>query len=450
MKNSATWLLLISLMLTALVAPSFGQSPLKKRPKLKDFGSSLERLQWDAIKKQSVDSKPRKKASGGADEDVIQTETDLVTSDLLVVDGKGKLVSNLTAADFVIIEDGRPQEVAHFERGDNASVPRTIVLIIDYGCTQLPVLRRSIDAAKLLVGKLGPLDKMAIVTDDVELISDFTNDKKKLQKKLEAVYKKPNTAFDPTVVHNWHTWGKGLQYSALMAVLKEAFIEEDLRPIIIFQTDGSQVYGLRDPVVPEALPPDLADDFRAEQLKEISRKIKYRHEHRISDFSLDDVYRAVEKSRATIYTVVPEYRFLNRSLDQQVNLIKLRMNNGYLRSVSGEQPWVQQQARARLEVWRPTSEANLVWWAQQQEKSQDALAGVAARSGGWTEFLETPEDADGIYSRILADINHRYLVGYYPKNKLRDGARRRVKFEVRNHPEYHVLGRKSYYAPGPQ
>ena len=56
-----------------------------------------------------------------------------------------------------------------------------------------------------------------------------------------------------------------------------------------------------------------------EKLESVSKKPNTPFEHRISDFSLDDVYRAVERSRATIYTVVPEYRFLNRSLDQQVN-----------------------------------------------------------------------------------------------------------------------------------
>ena len=80
---------------------------------------------------------------------------------------------------------------------------------------------------------------------------------------------------------------------------------------------------------------------------------------------------------------------------------------------------------------------------------QMALSAVAPRSGGWTEFLETPDQAEGIYNRILADINHRYIVGYYPTNKTHDGARRKIKFEVKGHPEYYVLGRTSYYAPVP-
>jgi len=82
-------------------------------------------------------------------------------------------------------------------------------------------------------------------------------------------------------------------------------------------------------------------------------------------------------------------------------------------------------------------------------KVQGALAKVATISGGWTEFLEQPSQADEIYSRIVSDINRRYLVGYYPTNKEHDGKLRKISFEVRGHPEYVVMGRKAYYAPDP-
>jgi hypothetical protein len=51
-----------------------------------------------------------------------------------------------------------------------------------------------------------------------------------------------------------------------------------------------------------------------------------------------------------------------------------------------------------------------------------------------------------VYARILADINRRYVIGYYPSNKELDGKLREVRVEVRGHPEYAVQGRRSYYA----
>jgi hypothetical protein len=82
-------------------------------------------------------------------------------------------------------------------------------------------------------------------------------------------------------------------------------------------------------------------------------------------------------------------------------------------------------------------------------KMQAMLASVATVSGGWADFLEKPEQADAIYSRIFSDINQRYIVGYYPTNKERDGKRRKIEFKVKGHPEYQVYGRLSYFAPEP-
>ena len=66
-----------------------------------------------------------------------------------------------------------------------------------------------------------------------------------------------------------------------------------------------------------------------------------------------------------------------------------------------------------------------------------------------TEFLETPDQADQIYARIFSDINQRYIVGYYPTNKERDGKRRKIDFKVKGHPDYQIFGRRSYVAPKP-
>jgi len=79
---------------------------------------------------------------------------------------------------------------------------------------------------------------------------------------------------------------------------------------------------------------------------------------------------------------------------------------------------------------------------------QQAAEGVADLTGGQTFFLEQPDQAADIYSRILSDVNRRYVIGYYPTNKATDGKRRQVAIEVRNHLDYIVQGRKSYIAAG--
>lgn len=78
------------------------------------------------------------------------------------------------------------------------------------------------------------------------------------------------------------------------------------------------------------------------------------------------------------------------------------------------------------------------------------LVGIAKYTGGWADFLEQPEQANEVYTRILNNINMRYIIGYYPTNRVRDGKRRKVSLEVRGHPEYVVWGRKTYFSPEPE
>jgi hypothetical protein len=134
---------LIAILVLLFVPTSlFAQTPRKKH---KDFGSSLKKLQWDPAKKEAVAIELPKSQTIDEDVDVIRTETSLVAWDVLVLDQKGNNIDGLTAADFVVVEDNQPQNVRHFFLGDNQSVPRSIVLIIDYSASQFRYLRNSID-----------------------------------------------------------------------------------------------------------------------------------------------------------------------------------------------------------------------------------------------------------------------------------------------------------------
>src|SRR4029079_3640152 len=113
-------------------------------------------------------------------------------------------------------------------------------------------------------------------------------------------------------------YGLSAQYSALLATLNEAFNNEDQRPIIVFQTDGDEAKYLRDsiiqPHVPDGLPPEWVAPVQAN----IEAQLKIQRDG-MTGFSLEDVYRAVEKSRATIYTVVPGKKFIGLTPNQQID-----------------------------------------------------------------------------------------------------------------------------------
>jgi hypothetical protein len=115
-------------------------------------------------------------------------------------------------------------------------VPRSIALIIDYSGSQFPYIENSVEAAKVLIDKLGPRDRLAIITDDIEMLCDFTTNKTELKKKLDILLERSRGKKSLLGLGGKNRrLGLSAQYSALMATLKEAFDAEDQRPIIVFK-----------------------------------------------------------------------------------------------------------------------------------------------------------------------------------------------------------------------
>jgi VWFA-related protein len=418
----------------------FAQNPPRKKPQLTNFGSSLKRLKWDPKQNAAVERKPKNNtAKGSGDGDVVRVETSLVVSDVLVLDQRGQPVQGLTPKDFVITEDGEPQQVGMLSLGDDQKIPRSIVLIFDDSSSQFPFIHTSVAAAKTLIDKLGPRDTMAIVTSEIELLADFTSDKDKLKETLQALEKRSA----PYYLSPLKQRSRSNVYSALMATLKEAFDGEDIRPIVILQTDGDDLQMLRNPIIKPIILPDVSPDERRENERMVAGIEEYIRQYH-TEFSLDDVYKAAQKSRATIYTITPGFQLIGLSADEE-----LAQYAAWHRKIllSWEPPGRIKQAEAKLSNLSIVDQRIQAAYA---EKMQSALALLATITGGWENFLGDPSQADEIYSHILSDMNRRYIVGYYPTNKEHDGKRRKLGIDVRGHPEYIVMSRKSYFSPEPE
>lgn len=98
------------------------RAPAQDKPRLRDFGSSL---------KKHSQKNPAESQTTNAD-DVVRVRTDLVVCDVMVVDNQGKAILGLDRSDFVISEDGHPEQIGTFSLGDAPTIPRSIVLIMDY------------------------------------------------------------------------------------------------------------------------------------------------------------------------------------------------------------------------------------------------------------------------------------------------------------------------------
>jgi Ca-activated chloride channel homolog len=113
-------------------------------------------------------------------DDVIRINTNMVNSPVLIVGRNGKYIPNLTRDDFVLLENGVPQEIAHFATVDN---PFTVALLIDTSRSTSLDLENIKDAAISLVERMRPNDRAVVISysDQINVLAEATSDKDKLK-----------------------------------------------------------------------------------------------------------------------------------------------------------------------------------------------------------------------------------------------------------------------------
>lgn len=410
-------LYLTILLFLTFVSTFFGQtpsaSPFTPQPnlpeKIRTFGSSLKKYENESQQNFQANQNSNEEDNG----EIIQIKTDLVINNVLVTDQNGEAITTLKKDDFIVMEDNAPQTIEIFSSSDNTFLARSIVLIIDCGAPQAPYLKNSIQAAKILVDELRPQDKMAIVTVDVKLRLDFTQNQKLLKRTLDSLEKKDIKL------------AGGAEFDALLAVLNEMFVEEDRQRILIFQGDGSEIIWLK---TDENLPYTVSTATREQSGMKYGEKEKL-----IRKFGFNNVKEAIERSQATIYSIIPGIKFIGLSKEERLERAKISIADTY-RSLGLRE----ENLPTIIKKFQKAE-------AERRTAGQVAMFKVAELSGGFTGFVEKPQDAEEIYSNIFKVIGKRYIIGYYPINQERHKQRRTIKIEVRNHPEYIVMGQKAYF-----
>jgi VWFA-related protein len=359
------------------------------------FGWSLK-IKPNDRKRKGRPSAPEPATLIPHDNSEIRVETDLVLSDVAVLDKRGTPVRGLRRDDFIVHEDGEVQEIAIFSNGGR-EIPVSMILLIDHSQSQLAAIETSVEAAKVLVDSLKPTDRMAIVTDDISLLADFTSDKEFLKARLEWLKGKALSG----------DFGKSEQYSALMATVKEKTHLDGTRQIVIFQTDG--------------------DQFQALKRKDYIGLVP---------FSFDDIIRTALSSGVTVYTVYTGTDLSGASGRDKENraeadYMELTRRNSLVRPNGPPVPVKISSKFIRSRV-------------QQIEREAGSVESVALLTGGLAQSLQQPAQAAEIYDRILKDIYQRYVIGYYPSNQSRDGKERKVDIHVNGRSGYRIIGRRSY------
>ncbi len=112
----------------------------------------------------------------------------LMRVNVLVLDNKGKPVTDLSQNDFQVFENDEPQTLSFFSKED---IPVSYGLLIDSSGSLRTQFKGIIEAAKAIVNSNNSADETFVVrfigTDIIELVQDLTADKKKLFDALDIL-----------------------------------------------------------------------------------------------------------------------------------------------------------------------------------------------------------------------------------------------------------------------
>ncbi len=125
--------------------------------------------------------------------------SDLVVFSATAVDRKGRPVTDLRRDEFRVLEDGRPQPIAHFHGG--RGLPARILLLVDASGSmadewKVASARR---AARRILDMLSPEDQVAVAGFDSRYwgVVAFTSDKEAVRRGLDSI-----TPFGSTALHD--------------------------------------------------------------------------------------------------------------------------------------------------------------------------------------------------------------------------------------------------------
>src|SRR5882724_5983536 len=339
--------------------------------------------------------------------DVVRVDTQLVSVPTVVTDSSGHPVAGLRPENFLILEDGRPQEVASF---GTTETPFEIALLLDTsGSTRDDVVLIR-QAANSFIEALRPGDRVGIVAFNttkqgtgpvatVEVLTQLSSDRRTLRQAVENLGASNGTPY----------------YDALEKVADTIFREPPRdevrgRRAVVALTDGVNSTS--------------NSDFATAKLKLSRAGIAcYFIQVNTEDFVEDRLMKDCEDDGR-----------LSLSQKQLQRYQRIFVPNAKPEDYTN---FCQMGPFERMSISRQLY--NLA------RKEMDDLAKV---SGGRSFVAANLSDARAAFGRVAADIGTLYSLGYYPTNKARDGKFRAIRLEViglKAKPE--IRARDGYYAP---
>jgi VWFA-related protein len=358
-----------------------------------------------------------------------RVEVNYVEVDAFITDAQGTVVTDLTAADFEVLEDGKPQKISSFslvnipiERAERplfAGKPiepdvqtnehlegRIYLLVLDDIHTDFTRTPRVKAAARRFIEQnFGTNDLAAVVyTGRSDASQDFTNNPRLL---IQAIDK---------------------------------FSGRKLRSATIQRIEGAR----SNPETGQLEPGDdieqMDRSFRARSVMNNIRKLAEfmagvrgrRKAMLLIGEGVDyNIYEATGILGSTASAVL---------LDTQDAIASATRGNVSIYAIDPR--GLQTGSEDLIQVSGTVGDANLNSIQSEMRLSQDSLRVLAASTGGFAAVNRN--DMDSAFDRIVAENSSYYVFGYYSTNERRDGRFRKIEVRVKR-PNLRVRSRNGYY-----
>jgi Ca-activated chloride channel family protein len=343
------------------------------------------------------------------DDEVLRIDTELINVPAVVTDKNGKPIGKLTAKNFAIFEDGKLQQIENFASTD---APFEVALLLDTSGSTRSELNLIQRAANAFIKNLRSGDKVAIVafkTENfagrkreaaVDILTDLTNDRVRLENALTAVQTSGGTPF----------------YEALETITEKIFP----RPAAKEMRGRRAIVALTDGV------------------------------DSTSQIEFEDAQSKIKDAELTCYFVElnTESEVEDRILGDCDDPMAMRFSKTQLRRYGKMLRARTGQAKPELNDFCEMGQFERMDISRKLYKlARFQMRELARSTGGKTFPVAELGEARAAFAEVAAEIGTQYSLGYYSNNDKKDGVFRRIRVELRGLPAgTNVKTREGYYA----
>jgi VWFA-related protein len=396
-----------------------------------------------------------------------RARADLVQVDVVVVDGKGDPVRGLKAADFTLLDRKKLQAIVNFDEvsharpaaAANAAAPmivaqdvssnqtvqagRLVVMVIDDLHIYKERTARARDIAARVLTDLGHQSSMAVLFTSGEHSTQVMQDRARLAAAVDTLkgrqsWRRPNPAVDrqtggridpeagdPLAIINETQkvkvqafFDNMAQYKTLQDAARMLGGGDARRKafVLISEGIGKDLTGLFGAMAPPGSPPEGGGDYATSgNLPMTPSAVPYH------DLALIDMMEALRRANVATYAIDPRGKVDSKDLARE--------------------------CFPPPDAGRDPCSEGLTDWHSPVRQAQHGLEIVSQASGGFA-VTNTDDFTSGL-KRIVDDLDHYYVLGFYPADPKGSGYRP-LDVRIPAHPDWKLRFRHGYMPGGPK